>query len=235
MKFSIVVPAHNEEAYLGRCLEALAAAARPYPGQVETIVVLNRCTDRTEEIARARGAVIVREEAKNLSRIRNAGAGAASGEILCTIDADSTMTPNMLTEIERRLASGRYVGGGVSVRPDRWSLGILCGALILTPVMLWQRVAGGLFWLYRRDFEALGGFDPRWVSAEDLDFARRLRALGKSRGQKFGMIWKAHIRTSCRKFDHFGDWCLVTNPRRVRTILRGRDQKTADEFFYDVR
>jgi len=233
--FSIVIPAHNEEAYIAACLDSVAGAARPYPGEVETVVVVNRCTDRTEAIARQRGAVIVHEDARNLARIRNAGARAARGEILCTIDADSRMSANMLQEIERRLSSGKYVGGGVRVKPDRWSLGIVVSAVILLLLMIRSYVSGGLFWLYRRDFEALGGFDERWVCVEDLDFARRLRAFGRARGQRYGTLMRAHIRTSCRKFDQFGDWHMVLNPRRVRALLSGRDQKAADEYYYDAR
>lgn len=51
VKFSIIIPAHNEENYIGGCLESIAKAAQPYKDQVEVIVVLNRCTDKTKEIA----------------------------------------------------------------------------------------------------------------------------------------------------------------------------------------
>ena len=96
IKFSIIIPARDEEKYIGKCLESIGEASKSYPNQVEVIVVINRCTDRTEEIARAHNAIIVRNDSKCLSKIRNAGARAARGEILITIDADSTMSPNML-------------------------------------------------------------------------------------------------------------------------------------------
>ncbi|MFO7674465.1 MAG: hypothetical protein R6V74_12220, partial [Lutibacter sp.] len=44
---------------------------------------------------------------------------------LVTIDADSRMSRNMLTEIDRLLRTGKYIGGGVAVWPERWSLGIV--------------------------------------------------------------------------------------------------------------
>ncbi len=72
-KFSIIVPARNEEKFLPGCLASIAAASAPYPGEVEIIASINRCTDRTEEIARAAGAKIVHEDARNIARIRNAG------------------------------------------------------------------------------------------------------------------------------------------------------------------
>ena len=49
-KFSVIIPAHNEEKVLGRCLDALLADSRP--GEMEIVVAANGCTDRTVEIAR---------------------------------------------------------------------------------------------------------------------------------------------------------------------------------------
>ena len=220
-QFSIVIPARNEEQFLPRCLEAIKVAAEPFPNQVEIVVAVNRCTDRTEEIAVDGGAKVVHEDGRNLARIRNAAAKAATGEVIITIDADSRMTGNMLVEIDRLLKTGKYVGGGVTIRPERWSLGILLTVLLLAVLLSWRRVSGGLFWCLRGDFEAIGGFNEHLVSLEDLDFAQRLKAYGKSQGKRFTTITKAHIITSCRKWDLFGDWYLLTNPRLVRRILRG--------------
>lgn len=91
-----------------------------------------------------------------------------------------------------------------------------------------------MFWFRREMFEALDGFNEELVSAEDLDFAARLKALGRVRGKRYGTIWRHGIRTSCRKFDDFGDWYLFDNPRLVRRILSGRDRAAADRFYYDV-
>jgi len=234
-QFSILIPARNEEDFLPRCLDSIKVAAIPFPDQVEIIVALNRCTDQTEEIALKHGAKVVREDGRNLARIRNAAAKAATGEIIITIDADSRMTANMLVEIDRLLRTGNYVGGGVTIRPERWSLGILVTVLLLAVLLLWRRVSGGLFWCLRKDFEAIGGFNENLVSLEDLDFAKRLKAYGKSKGRRFTTIKKAHIITSCRKFDVFGDWYLLTSPRLVRRLLRGKSQEDADHFYYDVR
>ena len=92
MKFSIIIPARNEEKYISKCLDSIRVASQPYPGQVEITVCINRCTDKTEEITRSYGAKIVYDDSKNLAKIRNAGAKAATGEIIATIDADSRMS-----------------------------------------------------------------------------------------------------------------------------------------------
>jgi glycosyltransferase involved in cell wall biosynthesis len=234
-RFSVLIPARDEELHLPRCLDSIEAAATPFPDRIEIIVALNRCTDRTEEIALKHGAKIVHEDAKCMAKIRNAAARAATGEIIVTIDADSQMTANMLAEIDGLLRTGRFIGGGVTIRPERWSLGILVTVLLLAVLLLWRRVSGGLFWCLRQDFEAIGGFNENLVSLEDLDFAKRLKAYGKGQAKRFTTIRKAHIITSCRKFDIFGDWFLLTSPRLVRRLLRGKSQEDADHFYYNVR
>jgi glycosyltransferase involved in cell wall biosynthesis len=234
VRFSILIPARDEQAFIGACLDSILEAARPYRGQVEIIVALNRCTDRTEEIAMSYNAVVVKEDARNLAKIRNVAAGIARGEILVTIDADTTMSPNMLTEIDRHLLSGKYIGGGVLILPERVSLGIVLTALVIAPVVLWQGLSAGLFWCYRKDFEAVGGFDESFTSAEDLKFAKDLKAYGKKHGKRLKTIRRASITTSCRKFDTFGDWYLLRNLGFAWKLFKGKDPKAADTYWYDV-
>lgn len=74
MKFSIIIPARDEELYIGKCLGSIEAAGEPYVGEVQVIVVINRCTDNTEQIAREFGAKIVYNNNRNLSIIRNSEA-----------------------------------------------------------------------------------------------------------------------------------------------------------------
>lgn len=234
-RISLVVPAHNESGFLPSCLEASRQAGERAGVPVETIVVLNRCTDDTENIARRHGCVIIREDAKNLSIIRNAGAGAASGDILVTCDADSRMHPDTYLEVLRLLEGGKFVGGGALVLPERWSLGIIASGLSILPYLALSGVSFGLFGCHKVDFDAVGGFDTRYVSVEDLDFARRLKAHGKTSGRAWGTLFRAPLETSCRKFDIFGDWYIFRNPGFVRKIFRGTDRKSADHFWYDAR
>lgn len=90
-------------------MHEIGRARAPAELEIETehIVVLNRCTNKTQAIATSLGARIVVENARNLSRIRNAGAEVATGDVLVTIDADSTMSPNMLHEVGRMLETGK--------------------------------------------------------------------------------------------------------------------------------
>jgi glycosyltransferase involved in cell wall biosynthesis len=241
--FSVLIPARNEAQFLGACLDALDCAAAYLKTRDETasltdplleiIVITNRCTDETEAIALSRGCAVVRDDSKNLARIRNAGARAASGEIIVTVDADSVVSENLLFEVLSRLRSGSVVGGGVRIMPERWSVGIFLTALCLVPVLLWHRISGGVFFCYRKDFDAIGGFNEKLASVEDLDFAKRLSRYGNGRGLKFVNLWRAYIRTSCRKFDRLGDWYFLLHPLKFATLLRGHNQAEADKVWYD--
>ena len=117
MNFSVVIPAHNEELLLANGLRAIEVAAEQVDSTVEVIVVANRCTDATAELARAAGAIVIEDESRNISAVRNAGAAAVTGDVLITIDADSLMSPRTFREIERLLCTGRFVGGGTNTRP----------------------------------------------------------------------------------------------------------------------
>ena len=240
-----MIPAHNEEEYLPSCLEAVKRAAAPLPDDgskgVEIVVVANRCTDRTAEIADHFGAVVVTNDARCIAQVRNAGVRASHGGIVVTVDADSVMSEDALREVVEMLDSGKFIGGGTPVRFSRMSLGIFCSALYvawnLIPVMIKNKAAlsGGMFWFRREDFDRIGGFDETLVSLEDMDFAARLNKLGLSVGKKFGTLKKSHIVTSSRKFDQFGDWYLIRNRKLTKRIFTGRDREAADAFYYDVR
>lgn len=240
--FTVVIPAHNEENYIGKCLRAVRSAAKYVaPDNVEIIVVANRCTDKTAAIARHYGAKVLLNDEKCIAAIRNTGVNAAGGEIVVTIDADSLMTKFSLAEIKLMLRSGRYVGGGTNPKFDRMSLGIAISSMYVAVNLIPEMIksggylSGAMFWFYKRDFDVIGGFDESLVSLEDLDFAKRLKKLGMSRQQKYGTLKRSYVRTSSRKFDEFGDWYLIKNRDLTKRIFTGKDRSAADQFYYDVR
>lgn len=241
-KFSVVIPAHNEEKYIGKCLKSIRSAAKYVSnGEVEIIVVANRCTDKTAEIARRYGARVLSNDEKCISSIRNTGVNGAKGEIIVTIDADSLMTKHSLLEIKEMLESGKYIGGGTRPKFERMSLGIMISSIYVAaniiPIMIKNKspLSGAMFWFYKRDFESIGGFDETLVSLEDMDFAVRLNKLGASRGQKYGTLKKSYVLTSSRKFDEFSDWYLIKNRELTKRIFTGKDKEAADSFYHDVR
>ena len=239
--FSVIVPAHNEENYIGKCLKAIRTAEEQSDaGRVQIIVVANRCTDKTAEIAEQYGAEVIENQDKCIASIRNAGAKAAAGKILVTVDADTYIAPETFKEIRSLLGSGKYIGGGAVPTFDRASPGIACSTFYVLIQMLPEIIkargmlSGAVFWCRKQDFDAVGGFDPSLISLEDLDFAKRLKEYGKKQGKKYGTL-KSKIYTSARKFDQFGDWYLIKNRKLTKRIFTGKDREAADQFYYDVR
>lgn len=239
--FSVVIPAHNEEQYIGKCLRAIRAAEeQAAPNSVQIIVVANRCTDRTAVIAEKYGAEVLENDEKCIAAIRNAGAAAATGKILVTVDADTVIAKDTLCEIRAKLAGGKYIGGGAMPVFDRASPGIALTTIYIffrmLPILIKHRamLSGAVFWCRKKDFDAIGGFDASLVSLEDLDFAGRLRQYGAKQGKKYGTL-RAKILTSARKFDEFGDWYLLKNRKLTKAIFTGKDRAAADHYYYDVR
>lgn len=92
---SVVIPNRNGGATLGRCLAAAFASDHR---RFEVIVVDDASDDGSVEIARAFPCKLVRlERHGGVSRARNAGAQASSGELLLFIDADCLLPPGALS------------------------------------------------------------------------------------------------------------------------------------------
>ena len=231
---SIAIPAHNEEKYIGKCIESILSSARLAGQPVEVVVALNRCSDRTRQIAESLGACCVVNDTKCISAVRNTAVQATSAPAVATLDADSWMSPKAVSMIIKHVYDTRYIGGGTQIRPERFSIGILFSILAIVPYMLKNLTSAGMFWFLRESFEAIGGFDETLISVEDIDFAVRLKTYGKTLGKRYGTIWRHGITTSCRKFDEFGDWYLFRNPRLVKDIFKGTNKRAADRFYYDI-
>jgi glycosyltransferase involved in cell wall biosynthesis len=91
-RLSVLVVAHNEEAQLAECLSRLGFAD-------EIVVVLDRCTDRSHDIAREFADPIVEGAWEREGPRRNAGIAACRGEWIVEIDADERVSPELAAEI----------------------------------------------------------------------------------------------------------------------------------------
>lgn len=230
---SVIIPAHNEEAFIGNCIRSVQAAALQVKQGVEIIVCINRCTDNTQAIARGLGAVIVEETEACVASVRNRGLEAAQGDILVTLDADSTVSASYLAEVERLMATGKYLAGAGLMITDRLNpASIILGIVLVFPALMLMRFSGGMFWMSRQAYERSGGFDEHYLTGEDFHFWRTLRRLARQQHKCFGMVWRAYIRTSARKMDEFGAWFMLTHPHWFYHAIRGDNREFADRYLY---
>lgn len=192
---SFVIPAHNEERYIGPTLRSVFASAAEVGEPFEVVVVDDASTDRTVEIAADQGARVVRVEHRQIAATRNAGARAARGDILFFVDADTLATPAAVRAGLRVVRNG--AAGGCIPRFDRplppvWR--VVYPALILGFRL--ARLTGGCFlFCSAAAFRAAGGFPDDLFASEEITFIRRLKRVVRF------VVPGPTVITSGRKFD----------------------------------
>ncbi len=181
MQFSVIIPAKNEEANIGRCLDSIARVDWDR-SQYEVIVVDNGSCDRTVEIAGAKGAQVYVKPELSISGLRNYGAGQASGMILAFIDADCTVVTSWLNKtlpyLKRNdvscFGSPPIVPDDATWVPKAWFAvrkkreGI-CETDWLESMNMFIR---------KEAFAMSGGFDESLITCEDYDLCMRLKLQG---------------------------------------------------------
>jgi len=232
---SLVIPAYNEARLLPRLLDSVEAAKLRYDGGVQVIVADNASTDATTTLALRRGCDVARVEKRCIAAARNGGARLAQGEIVCFIDADSSIHRDTFRAIDQALARPEVVGGATGVYPERWSVGIAVTWAAMMPLVWATGMDTGVVYCRRADFEALGGYDEAREFAEDVAFMWALKRLGAKRGQKLKRLTQVKAMASMRKFDRHGDWHYFTTviPQGVPSVFqRSRRTDLAQRYWY---
>ncbi|MDE0690342.1 MAG: TIGR04283 family arsenosugar biosynthesis glycosyltransferase [Candidatus Poribacteria bacterium] len=189
---SIIIPILNEAKILDRTLSRL----QPELGPHELIIVDGGSSDNSVCIAKGYGEVLT--SARGRAKQLNAGAAAATGDILLFLHADVWLETGALVAVEAALSAG-YIGGGFRQKID--------GKCILYRLI---EIAGdirgkylkvfygdsGIF-LARATFEKIGGF-PDVPILEEMEFSRGLRKLGKT------TLIGPHIHLSARRWEARG-------------------------------
>jgi glycosyltransferase involved in cell wall biosynthesis len=194
---SFVVPAHNEQACLGRTLSAIHDSARVVGQPYEIIVVDDASTDATAEIARQFSARVVSVNHRQIAATRNSGARAAKGERIFFVDADTIINPRAVAAALSAMDKGA-VGGGGAALIDRGEVVPLYIRLIVLIAAFGPKLVGftgGAFMFCTREaFQATGGFNERLYWSEEGAFALALKREGR-----FYVPWQP-VFTSGRRF-----------------------------------
>jgi glycosyltransferase involved in cell wall biosynthesis len=203
IKISVIIPAFNEEKFLGNCL--LSLKEQDFK-DFEIIVVDNNSTDKTGEIAKKLGALLVFEKNQGVAFARNKGAKIANGEILVFTDADTILPKNWLSKIKEEFekdkeliafgGSCQFYSGPISVK--------LASKFLLKPFLFLDKSFSGGFNLMgcnmaikKEAFLRVGGFNENLKLNEDVEISYRLRKIGKV---KLDPNFK--VKTSGRRFRH---------------------------------
>ena len=187
MQITIVIPAYNEEAYLGATLGSIEASVASLLSQrnvkVETIVIDNNSSDATAEVAQSKGARVIHEPVQGIARARNTGASHAAGDVLIFIDADVTVPRTLLEVIHGAMRDPNCVGGGVEVdyQPSRSSIRLYLRAWRLLS-SLTGMVQGAAQFCRKDVFEQVGGYDETAWIGEDVDFYWAMKRVARGGG-----------------------------------------------------
>ncbi|PKO22587.1 MAG: glycosyl transferase family 2 [Chloroflexi bacterium HGW-Chloroflexi-1] len=198
-RLSVIIPTLNEAAYLPGLLAALAAQSRPAD---EIIVADAGSTDGTAELARGRGARVVRGGMPAAGR--NAGARAATGDLFLFLDADVVPPPDFIARaMEEFEREGYAIATSLIAALDNdlvdqviaEATNLYC--LVIQPIS--PHAPGFCILVQRAIHEKIGGFDESLRLSEDHDYARRASQYGE-----FGILTSTRIPVSTRRVEKEG-------------------------------
>jgi glycosyltransferase involved in cell wall biosynthesis len=240
VKISVIIPAFNEEKLIDRSLQTIDAAAASFPAlgwESEVIVCDNNSTDRTAEKARAAGAIVVFEPVNQISRARNRGASAATGQWLVFVDADSFPSFELFADVARAIQGEECLGGGAVVKMEsthRRAAALACVWNLVSRLKRWA--AGSFVFCEAAAFRQLGGFSAELYAAEEIEFSERLKRLAVYRGRRVVILHRHPLLTSARKFQLYSHREYLRLLFRT-VVQRGENlkQRSACALWYDGR
>ena len=212
-EISVVIPVANEAAALPDCLARISRCSS------EILVVDAASDDQSAALARAAGCHVVPAPQRHRARQMNLGAAQARGRILLFLHADTWLAPDALAKIIDAIDRRRALGGGFARRYRSRSLTLaMTSRLADIRNRLWGWHLGDQAIFVRRDiFDRLCGYRDIPIF-EDLDFSRRLRALGKT------MTLTPPAYSSARRFAEKGPLRTTWDDLRLtRRYLSGVD------------
>jgi len=183
---SVIIPALNEEELLSKCLKSLKD--QDYKGKYEVIVVDNNSRDRTKEIAESFKVKVLSCPEKGIYYARQAGAAAASGQIIAQADADTVYPENWLSEISEQFSSHPEtiaLSGKFSyINPPYWAwveyfIRSFSNGFTLFFFKKPLLISGANFAFRKEAFFKIGGYNREALSFDQYDIANRLSGLGK--------------------------------------------------------
>ncbi|MFH1291982.1 MAG: glycosyltransferase [bacterium] len=203
LKFSIVIPAHNEEKFLFDCLQSIKDQQAGF--DYEIIVVDNGSDDDTAGIAKNFGVKLVSDPIVGVGRARRSGTVQARGEYILHLDADTRLPVDYLVKVLDQFESDQHLaclGGQVFFYDAPWWQRLLRYPLffILTGFSYFISVrkvgvVGNNMAFKKELYDKTSGFDPDLKFAEDADLCRKLSRFGKIKIDS-----SLHCRVSARRF-----------------------------------
>ena len=224
---ALIVAAHNEEDVIERRLENLRALDYP-ADRLELVVTSDASTDRTEELAEAAGARVIRNPRGGKVAAQDNAVREATAEIVAFSDANSTWAPDALRKLVRSFGDAEvaYVCGRLNVQADdgankeglywRYELALRADESRLDSVTGGN---GSIYAVRRADYVEV---DPRF--GHDLSFPylmvqRGRRAVYEAEANAYERATPTtedEFRRKVRMFEHC--WAIVVEGKMLRRL-----------------
>ena len=188
MKFSILVPAYNEEQSIASCLNSLISVA--YDDK-EIIVIDDASTDRTVQAIEKlldKGVILVRRE-KNGGRAAalNSGLQQAAGDVIITTDADTVVPSDWLQRFTSCFEQQGVVAVGGAYQAYNQDKPLVNATSILDQILngvfrkslVPNKLSGVNSAILRKLLLDLGGFNENSWWSEDSELGWKLKRTGK--------------------------------------------------------
>jgi len=210
LSISVVIPCYNEEDGVRQVLERIPKVVD------EVVVVDNNCTDRTAEVARSLGAVVVAEKTPGYGAAYKRGLKAATKDVIVTLDGDGTYPPEEIPRlvdemVDRNwdfLSASRFpltdpTAMHLTNRLGNWVLTVAAAVLYFKPI----RDSQSGMWVFRRST-----LDRMRLTSDGMPFSEEIKLEALLRGLRFG---EGHIPYGARvgevKLDKWRDgWLNLT-------------------------
>lgn len=181
---SVVIPAYNEEKYIGATLKSVIS--QDYAQEnYEVIVVDNNSEDKTAQVAGSFKVKVVECRTKGVSAARQAGVEVSRGEIIVFTDADTQVPKDWLTRVGKQFEDkeiAAITGTAEFDRAGRVNSLLAKGfpAFMRLQFIFGRKALNGFNCAIRKSvFAKIGGFNTNLVSAEDVDLGIRASKEGK--------------------------------------------------------
>jgi O-antigen biosynthesis protein len=219
-RISVVVCTYNGSRTIRNCLEGCARLRYP---DYEVIVVNDGSTDATALIVSEFNVRLINMPNGGLSRARNIGLEAASGEIIAYLDDDARPDEDLLGHLAHTFLNSDHVGvGGPNIVPvddPPFSQCVANSPGGPTHVLITDRLAEhipGCNMAFRvANLRQVGGFDVRFtIAGDDVDVCWKLQARGWTLGFNPAAIVWHHRRQTLRAY-----WKQQFNYGRAEAML----------------
>ncbi len=192
---SVIIPVLNEANIIERMIESLQVSSTEI---TEIIVVDGGSSDQTVALAKALGVRVIAAELGRAAQM-NAGAAAATGEILLFLHADSRLPDQFAVAVQAALAQPQAVAGAFELQIDAPEASLRWIERGVNWRSRWLQLPYGdqAIFLKATTFRQLGGFAALPIM-EDFELMQRLRKLGKV------VIVPAAVITSARRWQKLG-------------------------------